>query len=161
MRKFITASALIAAAAITTVPAFAQTGAGIGSVVNCDASGNRQAYGAVLGGIAGAVVGNNVSKGDNAPLVGALGAAAGSISVASNNGPSPNKGHNLDVQSNGDFFATTNVNVRSGPSTRNARITTLAPGQRVTVTGYNGAWARVNTGRTTGYVNTAYLAQVQ
>ena len=82
MHKFIsTASAgLLIAAALSAAPAFAgQTGSGPGSIVNCDASGNRQATGAVIGGIAGAIVGNNVSKGKNAPVVGALaGAAAGS-----------------------------------------------------------------------------------
>ena len=117
MHKFVTtagAIAMIAASAATAVPAFAgQTGRGPGAVFNCDAQGNRQAYGAVLGAIGGAIVGNNVSHGKDAPVVGALaGAAAGSyIGCQQQNDKAAQEGR-------GNAYATTSVNVRTGPSTR-------------------------------------------
>lgn len=155
MRKFITVAAIAAlAAASATVPAAArQTGAGIGSVVNCDASGNRQAYGAALGAVAGMVLGNNVSKGEDAPLVGALaGAAAGSyIGCQQQRTISAREGR-------GQHVATTNVNVRSGPSTSYPAISRLSPGQPVIVFGYTGNWAHVNMGGDrTGFVSASYL----
>src|ERR1700712_4402546 len=55
------------------------SGAAHAGVVNCDADGNRQRNGAIIGGIAGAIIGNNVSHKSGAPIVGAVaGAAAGS-----------------------------------------------------------------------------------
>jgi uncharacterized protein YgiM (DUF1202 family) len=160
MRKFISAAsvaALAAATAITAVPAYAgQTGAGPGSIINCDASGNRQAYGAILGAIGGAILGNNVSKGEDAPLVGAAaGAAAGSyIGCQQQRTISRAEGR-------GVHFATTRVNVRAGPSTQYGSMGQLVYGQRVNVYGYRGEWAAVDLGNdNTGYVHSAYLAPV-
>jgi len=155
MRKLITTAATAAIiASMGAVPAFAyQTGAGLGSVVNCDASGNRQANGAILGAIAGAVVGNNVSHSKSAPVLGAVGgAAAGSyIGCQQQRKLSAQRGH-------GQHVATTRVNVRARPSTSGARVGLLMPGQNVKVFGYQGNWARVDTGGdNVGWVAAQYL----
>ena len=155
MRKFITASALIAATALT-LPAFAQTGAGVGSVINCDASGNRQATGAVLGAIGGAILGNNVSDGKNAPLVGAVaGAAAGSYIGCKQQ---RNRAARHAYNSTGRFVALSNVNIRSAPSTRARKVGSLYAGQRFQALGRTGQWIAVGyNGRTTGYVHANYV----
>jgi hypothetical protein len=147
------ASLLIGSA---SVPAFAaQTGSGIGSIVNCDASGHRQGNGAAIGAVVGAVVGNNVSKGKNAPIVGALtGAAAGSYIGCQQ------QRQREAARGTGQFVATTTVNIRSRPSTSGARIGQLYPGQGVKVGHYEGNWAWVQpyNGRA-GYVSANYLAR--
>jgi len=154
MRNFIsTAAAAALVASMATVPAFAQTGKGIGSVVNCDASGSRQANGAILGAIAGAVIGNNVSHSDSAPIIGAVGgAAAGSyIGCQQQRKLSVERGH-------GQHVATTNVNVRTQPSTSGGRVAQLIRGQHVKVFGYSGSWAHVDIGGdNTGWVAAQYL----
>lgn len=155
MRKFITLTATAAmVASMAAIPAFAQTGKGIGSVVNCDASGSRQANGAILGAIAGAVIGNNVSHGDSAPIIGAVGgAAAGSyIGCQQQRKLSAQRGQ-------GQHVATANVNVRSRPSTNASRVATLSAGQNVKVFGYEGSWAHVDMGgNRLGYISSQYLA---
>ena len=156
MRKIMITTAATAAmiASLGVVPAFAaQTGRGIGSVVNCDASGSRQANGAILGAIAGAVIGNNVSHSDGAPIIGAVGgAAAGSyIGCQQQRKLAAQRGH-------GQHVATTRVNVRSRPSTSGARVGLLVPGQNVKVFGYQGSWAHVDTGGdNVGWVAAQYL----
>ncbi len=157
MHKFISTAAaalMVSAAAFTAAPAFADhTGGGPGSIINCDASGNRQATGAVLGAIGGAIVGNNVSHGKNAPVVGALaGAAAGSYVGCQQ------QRERAAARGTGQFAATRQVNVRASPSTSAQRVSTLSAGQRVQVTSYAGNWARVRwAGGQTGYVSASYL----
>jgi hypothetical protein len=83
--KTFTASAAAIAVALSSAgiapAAQAQTtGSGLGSVVNCDAPGNQQRNGAIIGGLLGAVAGAAVAKkdGQGAIVGGLLGAAAGS-----------------------------------------------------------------------------------
>lgn len=58
--------------------------------------------------------------------------------------------------------AKSNVNVRSGPSTRYKRLGTLYKGEAVTVRGYEGNWARVRwRGYASVYVSKSYLAVIQ
>ena len=156
MHKFISGAraAVLIAAALTTAPAFAaHTGSGPGSIVNCDASGNRQATGAVIGGIAGAVVGNNVSHGKNAPVVGALaGAAAGSY-VGCQQQRAAARRH-----ATGQFETTSGVTVRAGASSNARRVDHLSAGERVQVTGYSGNWAHVRyQDNHTGFVSASNL----
>lgn len=162
MRKFITkaaAVASVAAVAIAGAPLAANagpTGAGLGSIVNCDAAGNRQGAGAVLGALAGAVVGNNVSHGKSAPIVGAVaGAAAGSyIGCQQQRNQVAKAGSTYQ----GRFVALSNVNIRSAPSTRAARVGSLAAGQKFQALGRTGDWVAVGyNGRTTGYVHADYV----
>jgi len=143
--------ALIAAGSTGT--AFAQTGSGPGSIVNCDASGNRQATGAVIGALAGAALGNNVSKSKSAPLVGGIaGAAAGSY-VGCQQQRTKAQARGL-----GHYRATANVNVRAGASTNANRITQVRAGEQVRVLGWEGGWARVQTeSKMRGYMAANYL----
>lgn len=140
-----------------SVPAFAaQTGSGIGSVVNCDATGSRQGKGAVIGTVLGAVIGNNVSNSKNAPIVGALGGAAAGSYIGCQQ-----QRKQEAARGTGQFVATTNVNVRSSPSTSGARIGQLYRGQAVKVGKYQGNWAWVQPyeGGRAGYVSATYLTR--
>jgi len=151
-KTFAVAASIAALAASGTV-AFAQTGSGPGSIVNCDASGNRQATGAVIGALAGAAIGNNVSKSKSAPLVGGVaGAAAGSyVGCQQQRTRAAQRGL-------GNYTATANVNVRNGPSTSNGRVTQVRAGERVRVLGWEGNWARVQTeAKVRGYMAANYL----
>jgi len=154
MHKFIsTAAAAALVASLAAVPAFAQTGAGLGSVVNCDASGSRQVNGAIIGAVVGNIIGNNVSNNKNSSEIGAVtGAAAGSyVGCQQQRKLAAQRGH-------GQHVATTNVNVRAQPSTGGARVAQLAPGQNVKVFGYSGNWARVDMGGNhVGWVAAQYL----
>ncbi|MDB5452053.1 MAG: hypothetical protein JWO33_631 [Caulobacteraceae bacterium] len=85
MRK--TAFTALAAAALLTAPAapttaFAQTGNPLNSIFSCQASGGKQAGGAVVGAIVGGLLSNQTSskrtRGRNTVLGAAVGAAAGS-----------------------------------------------------------------------------------
>jgi uncharacterized protein YcfJ len=161
MRTFISKTALAAAATAlmaTGAPlaASAQTGGGLGSIVNCDASGNRQGGGAILGAIAGAALGNNVSKSHSAPLVGAVaGAAAGSYIGCQQQ---RNRAARHAANSTGRFAAMSTVNIRSAPSTRAARVGSLYAGQRFQAMGRSGNWVAVgHNGRVAGYVSADYV----
>ncbi len=82
--RYVTLPVAAAAVALATVPApvAAQTGGtSLGNFFNCQASGQRQETGALLGGVAGALLGSQVSDNERAlgAVLGAgLGAAAGS-----------------------------------------------------------------------------------
>lgn len=173
MTVFKTTFAIAAAAALLVsgapLAANAQgTGGGVGSIVNCDASGHRQGAGAVLGALAGAAIGNNVSKSHSAPLVGAVaGAAAGSYvgCQQQRNRAERHAANSTDrfesngrYESTGRFEATSNVNIRRSPSSRAAKVGAFAAGQRFQSMGQTGDWVAVgNNGRVTGYVNANYV----
>jgi uncharacterized protein YgiM (DUF1202 family) len=161
MKPFMTKTALILASAAlmasgAPLAASAQTGAGPGSIVNCDASGNKQAAGALLGAVAGAAIGNNVSKSHSAPLVGGVvGAATGSYVGCQQQ---RNRAARHAANSSGRMAAVSSVNVRSAPSTRAAKVGSLAPGQRFQAMGRTGNWIAVGyNGHVTGYVNASYV----
>ncbi|CAN5170949.1 SH3 domain-containing protein [soil metagenome] len=165
MRTIMTKTAIALSAialAATSLPlqASAQTGGGVGSIVNCDASGQRQGTGAILGALAGAAIGNNVSHGKNAPIVGAVaGAAAGSY-IGCQQQRNKAARHAASYGS-GNFVANTNVNIRSGPSTRASKVGSLGAGQRFEAMGRTGNWIAVgNGGQTTGYVSASYVSAV-
>jgi uncharacterized protein YgiM (DUF1202 family) len=157
MRKLIALSgaALMAAS-------FAASAAHAG-VINCDASGNRQRNGAIIGGIAGAVIGNNVSHKAGAPIVGAVaGAAAGSaIGCDQQKMMARDK---AKASYTGNSIATATTTIRAKPSTHSARVGTLHKGEHAEVIRWEGNWAVVgykgNYGsRTTGYVMAGNLRQ--
>ena len=54
--------------------------------------------------------------------------------------------------------ASVGLNVRKGPSTSYAVITTLADGTKVTVVSTSGDWSKITCGNTTGYVSSKYLS---
>ncbi|CAN5316840.1 SH3 domain-containing protein [soil metagenome] len=74
--------ALIAAPMLSAAPAQAQSGNPLSSIFACQASGNKQAGGAVAGALLGGLLGNQSSnkktKGRNTVIGAAVGAAAGS-----------------------------------------------------------------------------------
>jgi uncharacterized protein YraI len=54
--------------------------------------------------------------------------------------------------------AVTNVNIRSAPSTRAARVGSLAAGERFQAMGRSGNWIAVGyNGRVAGYVSAGYV----
>lgn len=55
-------------------------------------------------------------------------------------------------------YATTTLNVRSGPGTGYPVITSLGRGQRVEVVGCSGAWCEIDLGRGQGFANASYLS---
>ncbi len=55
------------------------------------------------------------------------------------------------------YYASANVNVRSGPGTQYTVVGSLSSGQAVTVTGSSGTWYRINWNRSTAYVSASYL----
>ena len=161
MRNFINKTAIIAASAALVASgmplvASAQTGGGPGSIINCDASGNRQAAGALLGAVAGAAIGNNVSHSRSAPLVGGIaGAATGSYIGCQQQ---RNRAARHAYNSTGRFVALSNVNIRSAPSTKARKVGSFAAGQRFQAMGRTGQWIAVGyNGRTTGYVHANYV----
>ena len=161
MHKFISKTAIFAASAALIasgmpLAASAQTGGGPGSIINCDASGNRQAGGAIIGAIAGAAIGNNVSKSRSAPLVGGIaGAATGSYIGCQQQ---RNRAARRASHSTGRFVALSNVNIRSAPSTKARKVGSFYAGQRFQAMGRTGSWIAVgNNGRTVGYVNANYV----
>lgn len=73
--------AALALAMTLPVPASAQSGNPLSSLFKCEASGQKQETGAVIGGVVGGVVGSQVSKNERVlgtAIGAALGAAAGS-----------------------------------------------------------------------------------
>ncbi len=62
--------------------------------------------------------------------------------------------------SDGNFYATSRVNVRSGPSTGYSIVGTLEANDRVTVTATNGNWYRINWNNGSAYVSASYLARI-
>ena len=51
------------------------------------------------------------------------------------------------------------INVRKGPSTAHARLTTLSRGKRVTVTGKSGNWYKVKINNKTGYIRSDLITR--
>ncbi len=76
MRPSTITAALLAAALALPVSAQAQQGNPLSSIFGCDAGGNKQTGGAVIGGLVGGVLGNNLAKNERG-LGTVLGAAAG------------------------------------------------------------------------------------
>jgi hypothetical protein len=178
-------AALLSAGFATT--ASAQTGGGIGSVANCDAVGGKQEAGAVIGGLLGALAGNQLAKNERTlgtVAGGALGAAAGSWTGckmqrdAAARGERPYKGQTSGsyvaggqrlatyVQPasfsrlGGDFYATSSLNLRAGPSTRAAKVGALARGERFQALAQanGGSWILVGqNGVGVGYVAADFI----
>ena len=164
MRTFISPrTAALAGAALMAIT-FAASAANAG-VIGCDADGNRQRNGAIIGGIAGAIIGTNVSHKAGAPIVGGLaGAAAGSAI-----GCDQQKMMARDKERTaftGNSVATATIAIRAKPSSRAERIGTLRRGEHAEVIRWEGDWAVIgykgNYGtRTTGYVTAGYLRQAR
>jgi uncharacterized protein YgiM (DUF1202 family) len=180
------AAAALAGLALTagaSVPASAQ---GIGSgVVNCDASGNKQIAGALIGALAGGALGSNLAKNDRGTgtAIGAVaGAATGSYVGCRMQRSDANRqagygyqqrtynhgGYRLNgglspasFARDGDVYrATTTINVRSAPTTGSARVGQLRAGQDFEALARvrNSPWILVGeSGVGVGYVHESYV----
>jgi uncharacterized protein YgiM (DUF1202 family) len=155
-----TLTGALAAGAVSTANAQsyrAPTGGGLGSVVSCDAPGNKQAGGAIIGALLGAVAGSNLAKNDRGTgtAIGAVaGAATGSYvgckmqrdataqSAYGYQQPYQSAtyvrgGYRLNrglaparfVQDGGTFVATSTLNLRAAPTTGSARVGSLRAGE--------------------------------
>lgn len=59
------------------------------------------------------------------------------------------------------YAATSNLNMRSGPSTAYASLKVVANGSEVTTTGkQSGTWLQIKSGTSTGWVSSAYLKKI-
>jgi uncharacterized protein YgiM (DUF1202 family) len=153
-------SGVIAASAVGTANAQqyrTPTGGGVGSIVSCDAQGNKQAGGALIGALLGAAAGSNLAKNDRGTgtAIGAVaGAATGSYvgckmqrDQAAQGGyaQQPNyrpatytqNGYRLNgdiapatfQRDGGSFVANSTLNLRSAPTTSSARVGSLRAGE--------------------------------
>jgi len=145
------ATAAALAALITAAPMAAQAQAN--GVTNCDAPGGRQQAGALIGAVLGGVVGSNLARNERTAgtIVGAgAGAAAGSYI-----GCNQQRARAASVSSGGQYRATANLNVRSGPGTSYGTVSRLSAGQPFSAIGSSGEWVQIAGG---GWVNAHYVA---
>lgn len=135
------------------------TGGGVGSIVSCDAPGNKQAGGAIIGALLGAAAGSNLAKNDRGTgtAIGAVAGAAtgswvgckmqrdsaarGDYAYGSGGGYRPatyvQNGYRLSgaispasyVREGGTFVAGTTVNLRAAPTTSSGRVGALRAGE--------------------------------
>ncbi|MBI2260444.1 MAG: SH3 domain-containing protein [Caulobacterales bacterium] len=138
--------ASLAPAALPTA-AMAQQANGI---TNCDAPGGRQRTGAIIGALIGGVAGSQIS--DNERTLGAVvgagaGAAAGSYIGC-------NQQRARQDARGGDYRATANLRIRSGPGTNYRQVGSLSAGQPFSAVGSQGEWVQIAGG---GWVNAHYV----
>lgn len=132
-------------------------------ITNCDAPGGRQQAGAVIGGVLGALVGSQISDNERAlgaVAGGAAGAAAGSYIGCSQQraraeGTTTYSYDQPAQAQQGQYRATSALNVREGPGTNYRVIGRLNSGQNFTANGSEGEWVQIAGG---GWVNARYVA---
>ena len=142
-------TAMLASMAPAALPtaAMAQQANGI---TNCDAPGGRQRTGAIIGALIGGVAGSQIS--DNERTLGAVvgagaGAAAGSYIGC-------NQQRARQDARGGDYRATSNLRIRSGPGTSYRQVGSLSAGQPFSAIGSQGEWVQIAGG---GWVNAHYV----
>lgn len=148
-------SALAGAAALPTA-ASAQVGR---NVVNCDAPGGRQRAGAVIGGVAGALLGSQLA--DNERALGAVAGGAAGAAAGSYIGCKQQRDRAAYAGYSGAnaFVARSNLKVRSGPGTRYGQVGSLRAGETFQSLGGRGSWVQVgHNGQPVGYVSSAYVS---
>ena len=154
MSKFMTttlATAAALAALVTAAPMAAQAQAN--GVTNCDAPGGRQRVGAAIGAVLGGVVGSNLARNERTAgtIVGAgAGAAAGSYIGCNQQRARATSA----VSTGGNYRATSNLRIRSGPGTSYGQRGSLTRGQPFSVIGSQGEWVQIAGG---GWVNAHYV----
>lgn len=159
----LTAAAVVAALAATAAPMSVQAQSRANGVTNCDAPGGRQQAGAAIGAVIGALAGSQVSSNERGlgAVVGAgAGAAAGSYigcnqQRARAGAQASSASYSYGQASGGDYRATSNLRVRSGPGTNYPQVGSLSRGQSFQAAGSEGEWVRLSNG---GYVNAHYVA---
>ncbi|MGV8928157.1 MAG: SH3 domain-containing protein [Brevundimonas sp.] len=152
LMKSTLATAAALAALVTAVPtvSMAQQANGI---TNCDAPGGRQQTGAVIGGVIGALAGSRISSNERtlgAVAGGAAGAAAGSYI-----GCNQQRARQANSQAQGgEYRATSNLRIRSGPGTNYRQAGSLRAGQSFSAIGSQGDWVQIAGG---GWVSAHYV----
>jgi len=154
-----TAATAFSALALASAPM--PVAAQVNGVTNCDAPGSRQTAGAIIGGIAGGLIGNRVARNERGlgTVAGAAaGAAAGSYIGCRQQRARAGQGQGYAQTSygRGDYRATSNLRVRSGPGTRYGQVGSMSRGQSFDLAGSQGEWVRLSNG---GWVNANYVAQ--
>ena len=139
--------ASLAPAALPTA-AMAQQANGI---TNCDAPGGRQRTGAIIGALIGGVAGSQIS--DNERTLGAVAGAAAGAAAGSYIGCNQQRAR--QDSRGGDYRATSNLRIRSGPGTNYRQVGSLSAGQPFSVVGSQGEWVQIAGG---GWVNAHYVA---
>jgi hypothetical protein len=176
------AAAAVLAGALAIGAPTAASAQGLGGVTSCAAPGGKQEAGALIGALVGGVVGNKVGghqPGAETLLGVAVGAAAGSAigckmqhsraETAYGYAPSTYTRSGYRLSSNvrpasyarlGDtLVATSNVSLRSAPTTGSARVGSLRAGQRFQALAQvrGSDWILVGQGGVgVGYVHRAY-----
>ena len=135
-------------------------------VTNCRSSGDRQETGALIGALLGGVVGNKVAGNDRTlgTVAGAgLGAALGSAvgCKQQNIRADRDAAYYRDAyQASNSYVAQTNLNIRSQPTTRAAKVGALRGGETFQSLGASrdGRWILVGrNGYRVGYVASDYV----
>ena len=139
--------ASLAPAALPTA-AMAQQANGI---TNCDAPGGRQRTGAIIGALIGGVAGSQIS--DNERTLGAVAGAAAGAAAGSYIGCNQQRARH-DARG-GDYRATSNLRIRSGPGTSYRQVGSLSAGQPFSVVGSQGEWVQIAGG---GWVSAHYVS---
>ena len=138
--------ASLAPAALPTA-AVAQQANGI---TNCDAPGGRQRTGAIIGALIGGVAGSQIS--DNERTLGAVAGAAAGAAAGSYIGCNQQRAR--QEARGGDYRATSNLRIRSGPGTNYRQVGSLSAGQPFSVVGSQGEWVQIAGG---GWVSAHYV----
>ncbi|OJU10948.1 MAG: hypothetical protein BGN86_02100 [Caulobacterales bacterium 68-7] len=145
----------------------ATTGVANAGVTSCNSTGGRQEAGALIGALIGGVVGNQVAKNERGlgtALGLGLGAAAGSAigCKQQDDRAEREQAYYRDAyRASNTFVARSNVNIRSGPSVRAARVGSLGYGETFQSMGAtrDGQWVLVGrNGYRVGYVAADYVA---
>jgi hypothetical protein len=174
------AAALVLTGALGATAAQAQ---GISGVTSCAAPGGKQEGGALIGALLGAALGSNLAKNDRGTgtAIGAVaGAAAGSAIGCQMQHKSQDQAYGYGqpatytsgayrlssdirpasfARAGGTMVATTNLKLRSAPSTRGVQVGGLRAGQRFQALAYvrGSQWILVGQGGVgVGYVHGAY-----
>lgn len=99
-----------------------------------------------------------------------LGVATGMLLFATAMAPSFNSSHTIlenigatqvEASSSISYSTTTNLNLRSGASTKYKSVTTIPKGKAVAYISKMGSWYKVKYGSKTGYVSSSYLKKVE
>ena len=148
----ITAALASAAMLASLAPAALPTAAMAQSngITSCDAPGGRQRTGAIIGALIGGVAGSQIS--DNERTLGAVAGAAAGAAAGSYIGCNQQRAR--QEARGGDYRATSNLRIRSGPGTSYRQVGSLSAGQPFSVVGSQGEWVQIAGG---GWVSAHYV----
>jgi uncharacterized protein YgiM (DUF1202 family) len=146
----VAAAALMGGLAPMALPTAAAAQSRANGITNCDAPGGRQRTGAIIGALVGGVAGSQIS--DNERTLGAVAGAAAGAAAGSYIGCNQQRARQ-DARG-GDYRATANLRIRSGPGTSYRQVGSLSAGQPFSAVGSQGEWVQIAGG---GWVNAHYV----